>query len=80
MHFDLKTKSLAMIDLEVTVLIHLRFFQRTPPPSSPQRAHTAARMFPSMAPTVLGLWGSVQAPSEGPGEARPPKVYGDFEV
>ena len=34
MHFDLKTKSLAMIDLEVTLLIHLRFFQRTfhPPP------------------------------------------------
>ena len=33
MHFGLKSKYLAMIDLEVTLLIRVRFFQRTFHPS-----------------------------------------------
>ena len=71
-----------MIDLEVTLLIHLRFFQRTfhPPPFLAESAHTAARMFPSMAPTVLGGLGSLSVPPAGPGGARPPNVFGDFVV
>src|SRR5208282_5793095 len=83
MHFDLKTKSLAMIDLEVTLHIHLRFFQRTfhpPPPSSPQSAHAVAGMFPCMAPTVLGGLGERSSSPAGPGGARPPNVFGDFVV
>ena len=75
-----------MIDLEVTLLIHLRLFQRTfqsPPFLAAKRPFTAARLFPSIAPTVLGACGSLSALSahpEGSGGAQPPNLFDDFMV
>ena len=83
MHFGLKSKSLGMIDLEVTLLIHLRFFQSTfhPPPFlAAKRPFTAARVFPSIAQTVLGACGSLSAHPEGSGGAQPPNLFEDFMV
>src|SRR5208282_2209343 len=81
--FDLKTKSLAIIDLEVTLLIHLRFFQRTfhPPPFLTAK-HPFLRLECSLsiAPTVLGACGSLSAHPEGSGGAQPPNLFDDFMV
>src|SRR5208282_3334175 len=84
MHFDLKTESLVMIDLEVTLLIHLRYFQRTfhPPPSSSPQSAPLLRLECSLsiAPTVLGACVSLSAHPEGSGGAQPPNLFDDFMV
>ena len=82
MHFGLKLKTLAMIDFEVTLLIHLRFFQRTFHPLflAAKSPFTAASVFPSIAPTVLGACGSLSAHPEGSGGAQPPNLFDDFMV
>src|SRR5208282_162195 len=83
MHFGLKLKTLGMIDLDVTLLIHLRFSQRTfhPPPSSPQSAPLLRLVCSlSISPTVLGDCGSLSAHPEGSGGAQPPNLFDDFMV
>jgi len=66
MHFGLKTKSLAMTDLEVTLLVHIRSFHVLPSlvPSSPQSTPNCGyRVFPSMAPTAArGPGGALKLP------------------
>ena len=82
MYFGLKLKTLAIIDLDVILLIHLRFFQRTfhtPPFLAAKRPFTAARVFPSIA-TVLGGLGERSSSPSGSGRSPAANVYGDFMV
>src|SRR5208282_3674172 len=83
MHFGLKLKTLAMIDLDVTLLIHLRFFQRPfhPPPFlAAKRPFTAARVFPFHCTNCAdGLWELERSP-RGFGRSPAAKPFYDFMV
>jgi len=81
MHFYLKTKSLAMTDIEVTHLIYIRPFHLLPSPTfSPQRTpnlHT--RVFPSMAPTKVWRPGEAfKLPQRVRAEPGRQTIFGTF--
>ena len=79
--FYLKMKSLAMADLEVTPLIHLRPFYILPPPISRRKGRLICIRECSLPwhPLQLGGGGGcAQASPAGPGGARPPNIFCTF--